>query len=126
MKAEPRNRSEEEITDTEALATIHESYDHIRPRPGVILQLHRDLQFYSTGAVGGEFKNSDNVIARRMQKVIRRQGLSPSHGKLLKLWTLCDAFLKAWDEDRIDKLVLIPMFVWTFFAFILLMMETDA
>src|SRR5699024_5880044 len=61
-KAEPRNRSEQKIAGyREVLATIHESYKYINPRPSVILQLHRDL--YSYAGSGGNYKNSDNVIA---------------------------------------------------------------
>ncbi len=117
QKAEPRNRSEQEIAGyREVLATIHESYDHIRPRPGVILQLHRDLYSYSSGAVGGEYKNSDNVIAETDASGNQKARFIP-----VPAWQtaeamdmLCDAFLKAWDEDRIDKLVLIPMFILDF------------
>ena len=64
QKAEPRNRSEQEIAGyREVLATIHESYEHINPRPNIILQLHRDLYSYSQAGAGGSYKNSDNVIA---------------------------------------------------------------
>lgn len=62
QKAEPRNRSEQEISGyREVLSTIHESYEYIVPRPNIILQLHRDL--YSYAGSGGEYKNADNVIA---------------------------------------------------------------
>lgn len=64
QKAEPRNRSEQEISGyREVLSTIHESYEYINPRPNIILQLHRDLYSYSGGNAGGNYKNSDNVIA---------------------------------------------------------------
>ena len=60
QKAEPRNRSEQEISGyREVLSTIHESYEYIVPRPNIILQLHRDL--YSYAGSGGEYKNADNV-----------------------------------------------------------------
>ena len=50
QKAEPRNRSEQEIAGyREVLATIHESYEYITPRPNIILQLHCDLYSYSQG-----------------------------------------------------------------------------
>ena len=62
QKAEPRNRSEQEISGyREVLSTIHESYEYIKPTPSVILQLHRNL--YSYAGNGGVYKNSDNVIA---------------------------------------------------------------
>ena len=64
QKAEPRNRSEQEIAGyREVLSTIHEGYEYINPRPNIILQLHRDLYSYSQGSAGGSYKNSDNVIA---------------------------------------------------------------
>ena len=48
QKAEPRNRSEQEISGyREVLSTIHESYEYIVPRPNIILQLHRDLYSYA-------------------------------------------------------------------------------
>ena len=63
-KAEPSNRSEQEIAGyREVLTTIHESYEYINPRANIILQLHRDLYSYSQGNVGGRYKNSDNIIA---------------------------------------------------------------
>ena len=53
QKAEPRNRSEQEIAGyREVLAEIHESYEYITPRPNVILQLHSDLYSYSQGNIG--------------------------------------------------------------------------
>ena len=64
QKAEPRNRSEQEIAGyREVLSTIYEGYEYINPRPNIILQLHWDLYSYSQGAAGGIYKNSDNVIA---------------------------------------------------------------
>ena len=64
QKAEPNNRSEQEIAGyREVLALIHENHDYISPAPNVIRQLHRDLYSYSTGAIGGDYKNADNVIA---------------------------------------------------------------
>ena len=62
-KAEPKNRDEQEIAGyREVLNTIHENYDYIKVKPNVILQLNRDLYTYSPSAVGGRYKNSDNVI----------------------------------------------------------------
>ena len=63
-KTTPKNRSEREIAGyRDVLNTIHESYDYIPVRPGMILQLHRDLYKFSGSGIGGNFKNSDNVIA---------------------------------------------------------------
>ena len=117
LKAEPRNRSEQEIAGyREVLATIHESYEYIIPRPNVILQLHRDLYSYSQGATGGNYKNSDNVIAETdaegYQKI--RFIPVPAFQTADAIEKLCSSFLDAWAADRIDKLILIPMFILDF------------
>lgn len=60
----PKTRSEQEIAGyRDVLVTIHENYDYIPVRPSSILQLHRDLYKYSGGNIGGNYKNSDNIIA---------------------------------------------------------------
>ena len=116
-KAEPRNRSEQEIAGyREVLATIHESDEYIIPRPNVILQLHRDLYSYTQGATGGNYKNSDNVIAETdaegHQKI--RFIPVPACQTADAIEKLCSSFLDAWTADRIDKLILIPMFILDF------------
>ncbi|WP_044924517.1 Fic family protein [Dorea longicatena] len=93
QKAEPRNRSEQEIAGyREVLATIHESYEYITPRPNIILQLHRDLYSYSQG-------NFIPVPAFQTAEAIDE---------------LCAHFLEAWATNLIDKLILIPMFILDF------------
>ena len=60
----PRNRDEKEIAGyRDVLATIHEAHEAIPLRPGVILQLHRDLCGHLGPGAGGHWKVSDNVIA---------------------------------------------------------------
>ena len=117
QKAEPRNRSEQEIAGyREVLATIHESYEYITPRPNVILQLHRDLYSYSQGATGGNYKNSDNVIAETDAEGHQKARFIPvpAFQTADAMDVLCSRFLEAWEADRIDKLVLIPMFILDF------------
>ena len=117
QKAEPRNRSEQEIAGyREVLSTIYEGYEYINPRPNIILQLHRDLYSYSQGSAGGSYKNSDNVIAETDAEGHQKARFIP----VLAFQTdeameeLCARFLEAWEADRIDKLVLIPMFILDF------------
>ena len=117
QKAEPRNRSEQEIAGyREVLATIHESYEYIIPRPSIILQLHRDLYSYSQGAIGGSYKNSDNIIAETDAEGHQKARFIPVPAFRTEeaMEMLCTQFLKAWEADRIDKLVLIPMFILDF------------
>lgn len=117
QKAEPRNRSEQEIAGyREVLATIHESYEYIRPRPNIILQLHRDLYSYSQGTAGGSYKNSDNVIAETDAEGHQKARFIPvpAFQTAEAMNELCTRFGEAWEADRIDKLVLIPMFILDF------------
>ena len=116
-KAEPRNQSEQEIAGyREVLATIHESYEYINPRPNIILQLHRDLYSYSQGVAGGSYKNSDNVIAETDAEGHQKTRFIPipAFQTAEAMEELCTRFLEAWEADRIDKLVLIPMFILDF------------
>ena len=117
QKAEPRNRSEQEIAGyREVLSTIHEGYEYINPRPNIILQLHRDLYSYSQGGAGGSYKNSDNVIAETDAEGHQKARFIPvpAFQTAEAMEELCARFLEAWEADRIDKLVLIPMFILDF------------
>lgn len=117
QKAEPRNRSEQEIAGyREALATIHESYEYIVPRPNIILQLHRDLYSYSQEGAGGNFKNSDSVIAETDADGHQKTRFIPvpAFQTVEAIDELCTRFLEAWEANKIDKLILIPMFILDF------------
>lgn len=117
QKAEPRNRSEQEIAGyREVLATIHESYEYIVPRPNIILQLHRNLYSYSQEGAGGNFKNSDNVIAETDADGHQKTRFIsvPAFQTAEAMDELCTRFLEAWEANKIDKLILIPMFILDF------------
>lgn len=117
QKAEPRNRSEQEIAGyREVLATIHESYEYITPRPTIILQLHRDLYSYSQGNIGDTYKNSDNVIAETDAEEHQKARFIPvpAFQTAEAIDELCAHFLEAWEANLIDKLILIPMFILDF------------
>lgn len=117
QKAEPRNRSEQEIAGyREVLATIHESYEYINLRPNIILQLHRDLYSYSQAGAGGNYKNSDNVIAETDTEGHQKARFIPvpAFQTAEAMDELCSRFLEAWEADKIDKLILIPMFILDF------------
>ena len=116
-KAEPRNQSEQEIAGyREVLATIHESYDYIIPKPNTILQLHRDLYHFNTSSIGGVYKNSDNVIAEIKSDGKEKVRFIPVSAFQTPdaMDRLCDAFGNAWKDDKCDKLLIIPMFILDF------------
>ena len=116
-KTTPRSRSEREIAGyRDVLATIHENYAYIPIRPGMILQLHRDLYKFSGLSVGGSFKNADNVIAEELPDGTTRVRFQPVHA-----WetpeamdVLCSAINEALNDPEMDDLLLIPMFILDF------------
>ena len=116
-KTEPCNRSEQEILGyREVLSVIHENYKYITPKPNIILQFHRDLYSYSHSAVGGSYKNSDNLITETDADGHQWVRFSPipAFQTARAMDELCRQFLDAWELNHIDKLVLIPMFILDF------------
>lgn len=115
--AEPRNRSEREITGyRQVLSAIHESYDYMVPRANVILQLHRDLYSFNPGSNSGRYKNSDNVITETDasgRATVRFQPLSAFETPDA-MDRLTSTFIEAMNADKYDPLLLIPMFILDF------------
>ena len=116
-KAKPRNRNEEEISGyRDVLATIHESYEYIAPRPNNILQLHRDLYSFSSSAVGGVYKNSDNIIAEKHAdgtETVRFRPV-PAFQTADAMLNLCTRFNDAIEAGTYDPLLLMPVFILDF------------
>ena len=116
-KTTPKGRSEREIAGyRDVLNTIHENYDYIPVRPGMILQLHRDLYKFNNAAIGGNYKNSDNIIAEELADGSKRVRFQP-----VSAWetpeaidNLCNAFQSVIDDPELDPLLLIPMFILDF------------
>ena len=116
-KTTPKGRSEREIAGyRDVLNTIHENYDFIPVRPNMILQLHRDLYKFSNLAIGGSFKNSDNIIAEELPDGTKRVRFQP-----VPAWEtseamdiLCSTFVDALADVELDSLILIPMFILDF------------
>lgn len=116
-KVKPRNRNEEEISGyRDVLATIHESYEYIAPRPNNILQLHRDLYSFSSSAVGGVYKNSDNIIAEKLAdgtETVRFRPV-PAFQTADAMLNLCTRFNDAIEAGTYDPLLLMPVFILDF------------
>ena len=116
-KTTPKGRSEREIAGyRDVLNTIHENYDFIPVRPNMILQLHRDLYKFSNSAIGGSFKNSDNIIAEELPDGTKRVRFQP-----VPAWetteamdALCNALQEASMDPELDPLLLMPMFILDF------------
>lgn len=116
-KTTPQSRAEQEIAGyRDVLNTIHENYDYIQIKPGIILQLHRDLYRFMGSNAGGSFKAADNVIAEvdsEGNKKVRFQPVSAWETPEA-IEKLCKAFDEAVKDEIIDPLIVIPMFVLDF------------
>ena len=116
-KTMPNTRSEKEIAGyRDVLTIIHEKYEYIPPRSSIILQLHRDLFRYSGQSIGGNYKNSDNVIAEQLPDGSQRVRFQP-----VPAWetpetmeNLCRAYEKAVQDPEMDPLLLMAMFILDF------------
>lgn len=116
-KTMPRTRSEKEIAGyRDVLSTIHENYNYIPPKPPLILQLHRDLYKFSGKNIGGNYKNSDNIIAEDHAdgtRTIRFQPI-PAWETPDTMQNLCDSLDTALNDADLDPLVVILMFILDF------------
>ena len=116
-KTAPRNRNEREIAGyRDVLTTIHENYDYIPVRPGMLLQLHRDLYKFNHPGFGGNYKNSDNIIAEERPdgtKLVRFQPVSAwETPEAMEM--LCNEFNEALKDPDMDPLLLMPVFILDF------------
>lgn len=116
-KTTPKNKDEEEIAGyRDALNTIHESFDSIPLTPSYILQLHKIMCSHQSTNIGGKFKNAQNYIS-----AIDENGnsftlftpLSPFETPFA-IEKICDEFNKAISENKVDPLILIPIFIHDF------------
>jgi len=116
-KSTPRNRNEQEIAGyRDVLATIHESFDYIHPRPNIILQLHKQLYSFAQSSIGGSYKNSDNYITETDAEGNEKIRFKPTPAYLTSdaMERLCTEFNKALEKGEHDALLLIPMFLLDF------------
>lgn len=117
QKTMPRNRSEQEIAGyREVLATIHENYTYMMPTLGIILQMHRDMFSYTATSEKGVFKDADNIIAEIDSTGERRTRFVPvaAHLTPQAVDDLCENLKACWNDNTIDKLLLIALFVFDF------------
>ena len=116
-KTTPRNRSEKEIAGyRDVLTTIHESYDYIPVKPGMILQLHRDLYKFSGMSIGGNYKTSDNVIEEEDvegNKHVRFLPV-PAWETSMAMEKLCESYNELCNSGQYDPLLMIPVFILDF------------
>lgn len=116
-KTMPKSRNEREIAGyRDVLNTIHENYEHIPLKTSFVLQLHRDLYKFENNIDGGRFKSNDNVIEEEDKAGNRRIRFVP-----VPAWEtpdameeLCTSYQKALNNDYVEPLIIIPMFILDF------------
>jgi fic family protein len=116
-KTTPKSRAEQEIAGyRDVLNTIHENYDYVQVKSGIILQLHRDLYRFMGSEAGGYFKTADNVIAEMDNNGNKKVRFNP-----VPAWEtpdaiekICEALDEVFKNENIDPLIVIPMFVLDF------------
>lgn len=116
-KTTPRNRNEDEIMGyRDVLNTIHESNEFIPIRSSYILQLHRDLFRRSGVSYGGHFKNVQNYIneTRSDGTVVTRFTPMAPYDTPEAVENLCSAYEQAAANEKVDALILIPVFICDF------------
>ena len=115
-KVVPQNRTEKELAGyRDVLATIHENYDYITISPNIILQLHRDLHSFLPSGSGGNWKNSDNIIAEHSSdgQFVRFEPTAAFETPEA-INRLCENYKNAIQADLHDPLLLCCMFIFDF------------
>ncbi|HEY3284454.1 MAG TPA: Fic family protein [Armatimonadota bacterium] len=115
-RAAPRNRSEGEIAGyRDVLNSIHANHSAMEPTPGLVLRLHRDLYRY-LASEGGRWKPVDNEISEILPNGTRLQRFRtvPAYLTPPAMETLHQQFSRLWQEEQIERLLLIPAYVLDF------------
>ena len=117
-KTTPKNRSEKEIAGyRDALNTIHESFEYIPITTNYILQLHQILFSHNDEvSYGGKFKNVQNYISATNERGDTHTIFAPvsPFETPICMQSLCDAYNKAVNDNDVDPLILIPIFIHDF------------
>lgn len=116
-KTTPINRDEEEIMGyRDVLNIIHENYEYIPVRSSYILQLHKNLYTYSAKSIGGHFKNTQNYISAidgEGESYVLFTPVDPFETPMA-VESICDSYEKMIQEQDVDVLLLIPVFIHDF------------
>ena len=113
-KTTPKSRAEQEIAGyRDVLNTIHENYDYVLVKSGIILQLHRDLYRFMGSEAGGYFKTAIAEMDNNGNKKVRFNPV-PAWETPDAIEKICEALDEVFKNENIDPLIVIPMFVLDF------------
>lgn len=113
-KTTPKTRDEKEILGyRDVLNVIHENSEYISVKSSYVLQLHGMLYRYSEKSIGGKFKNVQNYITEQRSdgsSFVRFTPLAP-YETSAAVDAICENYNKAIEEEIVDSLLLIPVFI---------------
>jgi Fic family protein len=112
----PLNHNEQEIAGyRDALNAIHNNFENIVLDEQNILNLHSVLLSY-TEAGGGKYKTADNLILEIDQDGNRKVRFTPTKAAETQevMQQLIYAFMDADKDNSVNKLLLIPCFIFDF------------
>lgn len=115
-KAEPRDRSEQEIAGyRDVLDSVHAHHADIPLSSNTVLQLHRDL-FQFAPRPGGRWKTTENQIVERLADGTERLRFQPVSAFQTPeaMDSLHDGFRVAWEAERLDRTLMIAAYVLDF------------
>lgn len=97
---------------------IHESHDDIPVTPNLILQLHRELYWFSGDSHAGKWKDSDNVIAERTtaRELIACFIPAPAAETPAAVESICREYAKQMDAGVYDPLLVSLVFIFDFMS----------
>jgi Fic family protein len=114
--ATPKNRPEAEVMGyRDVLAKIHASFQRMELSPEAILRMHKEM-FRRTPLSGGAWKRKDNTIEEHLPdgRWITRFAPVSAARTPSTMKELCALFNQLWEEQRIDRLLLLHAFVLDF------------
>lgn len=115
-KATPKNRPEAEVMGyRDVLAKIHTSFQRMEISTEAILRMHKEM-FRRTPLPGGAWKRKDNTIEERLPdgRWITRFAPVSAAQTPSTMKELCVRFNRLWEEQRIDRLLLLHAFILDF------------
>lgn len=116
-KTLPQNCNEQEIAGyRDVLNIINDNYDYIFVKSELIQQFHKDLYRYQGRNIGVRYKKAGNIISS--VDIMRNKNISfnfvPSQEISESIAALCNAYNEALVDEKIDLLIVIPMFILDF------------
>lgn len=114
--SKPKDRPESEIIGyRNVLAKIHEQSESMEVTPAALLQFH-EAMLKGSGISSGHWKRKDNTIEEKLPdgRWVTRFVPATAQETPYYIEESCKQFSRAWEEEKISRLLLIPAFIFDF------------